>query len=230
MPYKKNYRPRKRNSKSRWSVRKKKKAYIRRMPKAGTLGNRLVKKFRYVDRINLDATSVAADVHTFCANGLYDPDITGTGHQPIGFDQLMSFYNHYTVIGAKIRVDYLPNSTSPTTAQSYVGIEMSGNVTPVTTIPTLFEQGNSVYRVLGTANSGRPLSLTKKCSMKRELSQPPMSCDENAGTASTNPSEKVYFHIWQTAISSSFEPTAVNCLVTIDFVAVLHEPLALTGS
>ena len=35
-----------------------------------------------------------------------DPNHTGVGHQPLYFDQLMTIYNHYIVIGAKITVKF----------------------------------------------------------------------------------------------------------------------------
>lgn len=33
--------------------------------------------------------------YVFQINGPYDPNVTGIGHQPLGFDQLMLMYEHY---------------------------------------------------------------------------------------------------------------------------------------
>jgi len=49
------------------------------------------------------ATSVITDFNgQFCINlnSLYDPEQTGVGHQPYGYDQLATLYNRYRVIGA----------------------------------------------------------------------------------------------------------------------------------
>ena len=39
-------------------------------------------------------------------NSLFDPNRTGTGHQPYGFDQLSTFYNRYYVTGSKMTVTF----------------------------------------------------------------------------------------------------------------------------
>lgn len=39
--------------------------------------------------------------YTYGANCLYDPNISGTGHQPLGFDQMMAFYSRYRVLSSK---------------------------------------------------------------------------------------------------------------------------------
>ena len=59
-------------------------------------------KFNYFNGFNLDVGAVGIPAsYVFSANGLYDPNITGIGHQPRGFDQLMALYDHYVVIGVR---------------------------------------------------------------------------------------------------------------------------------
>ncbi len=58
----------------------------------------LIRKLRYCDRLEIDpGASSALGEHFFSCVGLFDPDITGTGHQPMGFDQYMALYDHYQV-------------------------------------------------------------------------------------------------------------------------------------
>lgn len=45
-------------------------------------------------------------LHQFSLNSLYDPDITGAGHQPRYFDQWGGFYDRYRVNGAKLELDF----------------------------------------------------------------------------------------------------------------------------
>lgn len=47
-------------------------------------------------------------------NSLFDPDLTGSGNQPMGFDQWKNFYNRYRVNAISIKVQGAnTNSTNP---------------------------------------------------------------------------------------------------------------------
>lgn len=65
-------------------------------------------KLAYWDSITLN-TLLSADnyiEYTFAINGLHDPDITGTGHQPRGWDQWKNFYGYYLVRGCKYDITF----------------------------------------------------------------------------------------------------------------------------
>lgn len=58
---------------------------------------------KYYDEFKM-VTASSAGTWVFRANSLFDPDYTGAGHQPRGFDQLCSSngpYNRYLVTGVK---------------------------------------------------------------------------------------------------------------------------------
>lgn len=50
--------------------------------------------------------------YTFWCNGLFDPNLTGTGTQPLYFDQLAAIYNHYTVVSSFIEVQPMGSNVS----------------------------------------------------------------------------------------------------------------------
>lgn len=50
--------------------------------------------------------------YNFSCNGLYDPNISGTGHQPMYFDQYMAIYDHYNVVSSTITWTFKNSSTS----------------------------------------------------------------------------------------------------------------------
>lgn len=50
----------------------------------------------YTDLVYI-STTAGFGKFTFSANGIYDPNLTGVGGQPMYFDQLAALYNHYCV-------------------------------------------------------------------------------------------------------------------------------------
>jgi len=85
----------------------------------------------------------------FRANDLYDPDATGVGHQPVGFDQAMLFWEQFCVFSSKISVMFMSNSNTPVR----VGIFLNPDTTNPTSTTALMENGYLVSKVLFGASS-----------------------------------------------------------------------------
>lgn len=67
--------------------------------------NRMFVKFKYSDTYT-QTTTTGMNVRQFRANGLYDPDYTGVGHQPRFFDQFSQLYLDYRVHAVKFRATF----------------------------------------------------------------------------------------------------------------------------
>jgi len=62
-------------------------------------------RLRYNENIAIPATTAGTPSHyLFKANGFYDPNTTGSGHQPMGYDTYASLYHHYKVVSSVISV------------------------------------------------------------------------------------------------------------------------------
>lgn len=200
-------------------------------PMAGTLGRTKLQKFRYVEQISLTAGVSTPATFTFRANGMFDPDArVGLGHQPIGFDQLMTFYNHYTVLGAKLKATFISQGPTASVNSAVVGIELSGNATPTTALNDIYEQGHSKVAVMSNGNAGQVKSVIHKLSVKKFLGQNPLDEDANAGTISSDPAELIYFHVFVAGTNSTVNPAVVDVLLELEQTALLHEPKPLAGS
>lgn len=70
------------------------------------LGNTKRVKMSYYETIGLTSTSGIVAKHTFNLASIFDPDVTGVGHQPFGHDEYAVLYKEYYVTGAKISVKW----------------------------------------------------------------------------------------------------------------------------
>lgn len=174
-------------------------------------------------------TGLASSI-VFSANGLYDPDISGVGTQPMGFDQMMIFYEHYTVYSARIIVTFR-NYTTSTSPIVYIAARAD---TPLTSDPkTIMEIGNSVStQLLPGPGSGslKELKLTLRVAPFLGFDDL-MDSTVSRGDISSNPSEGVFFHVG----AYNNEPGAaavgeVKCQVRIEYDAVFTEPRVISPS
>lgn len=62
------------------------------------LPSRMDTSLRYCDIMKLSSASGAIATDQYNITSLYDPDYTGIGHQPYGFDQISGLFNAYCVI------------------------------------------------------------------------------------------------------------------------------------
>lgn len=132
--------------------------------------------------------------HVFSANGLYDPDITGTGTQPGGFDQMMIFYEHYTVYRARLIVTFRNYTT---TTAPIVFLAARGDTPNISDPLTIMEAGNTVStQLLPGPNQGSMKELKLSINVASFLGFDDLQDSTVArGDISSNPSEGVFFHV-----------------------------------
>lgn len=175
---------------------------------------------RYVEFFALDAPIGTPTYHTFSANGLYDPNVTGTGHQPMGFDQMMTLYNHYEVIGSKITFRLFG------TATCIFGVKLDDSGLPSTSDPiSTWELPlmNCKHLANGNSNGTSDYTVTQKFSQKRFFGEK-AGDRETWGDGASNPTDQAYFLCMIGPNSTSGDLASVQCMATIDYIVKLHEP------
>jgi hypothetical protein len=96
--------------------------------------------------------------YQFRVNSIFDPNYTGTGHQPLGHDQWATFYNRYRVRKMTYRITFTNFSGSE---ESEVALEMRPNSTIGTSYDTVREGPLCVYKsILGIAGSNNAIRET----------------------------------------------------------------------
>jgi len=170
------------------------------------------------------ATTAGAitSTYVFRANDLFDPDFTGTGHQPMGFDQLMLWYNHFCVIKARIRIVAKNTTASAPT----VCLRQDGSSTPITVIDRIVELGGCVTETLevkGAYGANKVLQLELDVTKLQGVTRNTITADSTLrGDAATSPTEVTYFHVtmWDTAGTTG----SMECDVILEQEAFFMEP------
>jgi hypothetical protein len=183
---------------------------------------RSVKTLRYSTNIQLASSGGVPNTYVFRANDLFDPDATGTGHQPMGFDQMMVQYNHFCVTKAKIKVIFKAISAAKMT----VAVRLDGAATALTVIDQIVEFGASVIDYLdATSVNGdqKLLWLAVDVAKHMGISKDALTASPNQrGTVSASPTELTYFHV--TVFDAAAQSGTCNIDVILEQEAYFLEP------
>ncbi len=241
--------PKRKYTKKRKTMKKKsyKKRKRRTLPLGGFKDSNLV-RLKYADLIKIDTTAAASSIPTeyvFRANSCFDPDYTGTGHQPRGWDEQANIYNHYCVLGAKITVHFDNGVNSFQNAGQYCYIQLRDRPPPVpatnTLVDILEEQpryGSTLYKPFTSAGNSNPNTankLMKTFSARKFFGIPQKDSvktnDNLQATVDDNPSEGAYFVIGIVSSSTSTtNPDPIIARVEIEYIVKMTEKNPMTLS
>lgn len=158
-------------------------------------------KLKYNDLISRSGT--ISDNYLFALNGLFDPNITGAGAQPLGYDQWSSFYTHYQVMGSSINITFINNSLNNTGFAVF-----PSNDPGIIALKTAITQPYSRYKFVANINSQPKTRIKNYMSVKRLEARSTDSVNF-AAPITSNPSILKYWHI----VSSS-----MDLISNLDFV------------
>jgi len=226
---------------------KKSTPYRQRLVLSGFPQSKLV-KLRYVDnQVTLDPGAGLITSSVYSANSIYDPDITFTGHQPMGYDQWSKIYRRYTVLSSKITVRWNPvnGGLSANVQPCYFGVmldEPGGlGTSAFSTINNLLESrfttGYKTGGISASANNKQYVFpyVTKYFNSKKYFGSRFTIDDDlvsgkmgDFGTGSS-PGSEPRFVVWACSIDGN-DPGSASLTVEIDYIALLRVPLPIDGS
>lgn len=184
---------------------------------------KLVTTLRYAEQIKIRPTlaATAAD-YVFSLNGIYDPNITGIGHQPRGYDQIMALYEHYVVLGAKVTFQWACDDTiTPVT----VCLSQRADNTSVVDVSDIIEFNNVKMQTRGRLCTG-PATMTMKVNPSKFLGRSkPLADPQLKGDINNNPEEQSYLHINTFFTSPTILGNGYTIgILTIDYICAFIEP------
>jgi hypothetical protein len=185
---------------------------------------------RYTQDIDLSGAVIVDQV--FNLNSIFDPDRTGAGHQPYGYDAWNNFYNRYRVDSVQFDV-HVVNSSSAQVADMVV---IASNDAVALTTQTLFDSAieapNSYRTLLSTSGGNNIWKFSRLFHLNRitGVTEGKYSDDDiYAAQLGASPSEVIVIHIC--AKDFAFAGTlAVKARCTLTYYVTLFDKFQLGQS
>lgn len=227
--------PRRRRKRRRTRKKTFRRRRRRRRRRKMTFSKRIQPRFQrrkliYVDNILSPDPGVGSAVsHVYRLNSLFDPDFTGAGHQPMGFDQMASLYNTYRVYSVSFRVTFRNTNAN----RAIVGLMVSQDSFLPISVNQNQELPRNRWRVLdaqdATGNSKNETTINYSLKPWRFMNIRYKEDIYQAPTGS-NPAEQSFMHIWIGPTSLSVNLAGINLTVRISFLAEFFDPILLGQS
>lgn len=151
--------------------------------------SRFITKMKYAEAVTV--TGIGVQSYQWNLNSLYDPNRTGLGHQPYGFDQLCgpagsALYNRYRVF----KVDYVLTVANDSYNIHYGALPSNVAVPPISNVSEMRENPRAQYAV---QNPGGTLKKIKGSirlpALTGRTTQQYMSDDSYQAVYNATPSE-----------------------------------------
>lgn len=166
--------------------------------------------------------------YSFRINDVFDPDFSGGGLQPTGFDQYAALYGRYHVLGFRYEVEFLARTSIGTLVGAYLSPQ---STLPSTATSWLVVNETARYRSMGQATGSDTVKrIASRANIARVLGVRPgeyRSDQDFSATTSATPARVAYLHVWTKGISA----VAVNDLtVRLYYDVEFSQPVALSLS
>lgn len=186
---------------------------------------------RYTSTLAVNPGAGLPATYTLSANGLYDPDITGAGHQPRGFDQLMGLYERYTVTSCKITVYGAINDTSGNNSVGVLTVFPANKGTVSLSGVDMMEEPSSKTSVFTTNGGTIQPKVTNWVNIKTFLGKKDLVDDDScSGDATQNPADQVYWQISYGTTSGTIDLSGAQLFAIIEYNCIFSRPEVITSS
>lgn len=172
-------------------------------------------KHRYNEAVIMTAVTGTTSSYQWSCNGLFDPNTTGAGHQPLYFDQVTPLYDQYFVFSSRLTLEVIPN------ANCSMAMYIDDETNPALSVQNAAEQETGSFHLV-PATLARPYKITKSWNARDFFGGDVFDNQQLLGTNAANPTEQSYY----TLLFQSADGTTTQNLQTfvqIEYVTVWTE-------
>lgn len=208
---------------------------------------------RYTERIEFTPASTSVQQFRFMGNGVYDPNVTGTGHQPRGFDQFMEVYQKFTVVASQCTVQYMYEGYDGPSLKAAAG-NLTQNRSSTDNVPALTPIACGLHKGMEalsagtysqqmekdrtqwgyiTGSGGEVCTLIGKGSTKEMFGKHyAIGAEGYTGDASSDPDQAWFWECWAGRVSDDYPQEQVKVIgnVILQYDVVFTEPKTLSES
>lgn len=190
----------------------------------------VIRTLRYSEALVLDP-SVSEAQYFFNANSVYDPDFTGVGHQPAGFDQLMTFYQHFEVLSSKIVWKIIPPAGVLATDQIFASVSLT-DIASLNGQRDAIENGLTAWDIAAAGGgSGSNGVMTLNNTFVKKSFFGDRTGEVFLGNATQNPAEAAYYGLRiSSANGGTTTSNAIRTWVEIEYTVKFNEVRQVTSS
>lgn len=176
-----------------------------------------------------EAAAGVGAFYSFRLNDCFDPNLTGVGLQPIGYDQYAAFYSRYRVLGTRYRVVFSQRGTTG----SRVGLYASAQSTlPASPDAWIVQNRTAKLKLMGPTTGGNNVA---NFAGKHDLSaifgvtrNEFLTEHDFSATTGSGPPRQCYMHIHTSGISGVV--AACDFTVMLWFEVEFMAPISLSLS
>lgn len=194
--------------------------------------SKMIMTHRYVCQYPVTQIPNAGITFQMRANGMYDPEVALGGHQPLCFDQMSAIYNHWTVIGSKIKWTITREASNPPATVLHAVAYLNDDATTIGNIYALSEQNGTRIRVIpgsaGTYGDSKTI-FNQKFSATRQYGKGSLTNSLLQGSATADPVEQSVFQL-SLGTTVAAATVDVSILVEVEYIAVWTEPKEIAQS
>jgi len=173
----------------------------------------------YAATTPLTSSTTMAKQQVRCSS-VFDPDYTGTGHQPMGHDVWSAVYNHYTVLSATISATFIP----------YTGASYPFNVgiygpSDDSTVPSdagdMIENRRAKNKLMGVSLEDR--AQLRSSYNRKAFFGPTLDNGATSSAVTTNPTEEAYWTLYTQSLNGVYT-AAVFISYKVTYRVRYYEP------